>query len=137
MSLPTEGPGGRADLLGTPDREPGVGRRIRQPKRDTGRFSLLLIDNATGKATRVNVRPLTVEGIMRSALNDRRLASGYLWLQLVEAAKRLWPEFETESSRIVGYPLPPRRVQEPTQDGPFVPRWRRWLDHKEDDNEDT
>lgn len=73
---------------------------------------------------------------MRSSLRDRRLASGYLWMQLLEAAKRLWPEFEPEVERkpLVGYPLPPRRVEDTTE-RPFRPRWRRWLDPEEDDDD--
>ena len=72
---------------------------------------------------------------MRSALSDRRLASGYLWAQLVEAAKRLWPDFETEERKpLVGYPLQPRRV-ETKPDVPFVPRWRRWLSKEVEDDD--
>ena len=74
---------------------------------------------------------------MRSSLRDRRLASGYLWEQLLDAAKQLWPEFEPETTRkpLVGYPLPPQRVKQDTApERPFMPRWRRWITQEDEDD---
>ena len=105
-------------------------------KSDTGRFALLLIDNTTKRATRVNFRPLTLEMILRSNRHDRPLIVDYLLMQLVEAAQRLWPEIIPESTNhrpLTGYPLRPRRTEEESKPGPFVPRWRRYLSHEDDD----
>jgi len=89
----------------------------------------------TGKATRVNFRPLPLEMILRSNRRDRPLLVGYLLTQLTDAARRLWPEFEPEHNEhkpLTGYPLVPRRAQSQPE-GPFRPRWRRYLERDDDD----
>ena len=77
----------------------------------------------TGKATRVDVRPLTVEGILRTNRRDRPLLVGYLLGQLLEAAGRLWPEFVPERTALSAYPITLKEEEGPSV--PFVPRWRR------------
>lgn len=78
----------------------------------------------------MNVRPLTLEGIMRASFRDRRLATGYLWTQLLEAARRLWPEFGNEPNEpLTAYPLPAKPAE---PERPFIPVWRR--SREEDDD---
>jgi hypothetical protein len=88
-----------------------------------------MIDNVTGRATRVNLWPTTLEIILRDRRIDRHLMLGYVMTQLLEAARRLWPEFEPEHSvrePIAGHPL--RRSTDEPQTRPFKPRWRRYLE---------
>jgi len=97
-----------------------------------------MIDNVTGKATRVNVRPMQLETILRTN-TSRHMVAGWLVMQLGEAAKRLWPEFVPGGDRVfdpgedhlVGFPEPPMRAARDPRI-PFVPRWRRWVTGDDD-----
>jgi hypothetical protein len=136
------GEDGTADVRRTPDDEPGVGSEaakghsLRKPQPERGRFSLLLIDNETGKATRVNVYPLRLDTTLRSGQLDRRLGVGWVMMQMVEAAKRLWPEFmpDEEPPKLDGYPLLERHPDEGPS-VPFTPIWRRWRWNMDDDED--
>lgn len=85
-----------------------------------------MIDNTTGKAVRVDFRPLPLEMILRSNRRDAALLLGYLLEALLEAAKRLWPEFVPLPKRT---PLkqPGRREFDPMTDDleKKLPVWRR------------
>ena len=88
---------------------------------------MLLIDNQTGKATRVNFAPMTLEAILRSVRRDRPLLLGYLLEQLHTAALKLWPELGPLPERPPLNPSPaiePREGQEMTPQ-PWRPPWRR------------
>ena len=91
----------------------------------------------TGKATRVNFRPVRLDVMLRNA-RERRLLSGYLVAQLIEAAQRLWPDFATEPERIplVGHPIEPPPASAPAP-VPFRPRWRRRLQDRTEENDDS
>lgn len=106
---------------------------LARAKSESGRFSLLLIDNVTGKATRVNMKPLRLDTILKTNLRDRRLLMGWLHMNLVEAARRLWPGFAVteEHKPLTGYPIQEHREEPP--DKPFLPVWRR---HRLDDFDD-
>lgn len=96
-----------------------------------------MIDNVTGKATRVDVRPLKLEMMLKTNRRDRPLLIGYLLISLVEAARRLWPEFlpaSTERQPLTGYPLQKHEPEGPTV--PFLPRWRRRLQFRIEDDDD-
>lgn len=133
MSVPPEGPRGHPALRGAADQQPRDGDdedtagapALKRPKREIGRFSLLLIDNVTGKSTRVDVWPLRLDTILRPSKLDRSLDVGWLVMQLQEAATKLWPEFgPVERKPLTGAPL----KVEITDVGPnvqFMPRWRR------------
>lgn len=73
--------------------------------------------------------------MLRTNRRDRPLLIGYLLSQLIEAAQKLWPEFEPviEREPLRSYPLAIERraVDHPV---PFLPRWRRRLSHDEDDD---
>ena len=91
----------------------------------------------TGKATRVNFRPVRLDVMLRNA-RERRLLSGYLVRQLIEAAQRLWPDFTTdvpERIPLVGHPIEPPPAPIPTV--PFRPRWRRRLQDRTEENDDS
>ena len=123
------------DVVRPPDVIEAVRSRALQrlPKPDRGRFSLLLIDNETGKARRVNAAPLTIELILRTNVRDRTLLIGWLLECMKIAAASLWPGFG---------PLPTRTTLDQNRDfriniegdpmdettdghGHFLPRWRR------------
>ncbi len=90
-----------------------MAERSHPPRRDPGRFSLLLVDNETGAATGVDVWPMRVDVLIRPTRRSTRLVGGWLLMQLQEAAVRLYPEF---------IPIP-TEMDKP----PFRPRWRRRL----------
>jgi hypothetical protein len=95
-----------------------------------------MIDNVTGKATRVDFRPVQLE-TMLAHHRERRLLGGYLVQQLIEAAKRLWPEFQIPDeprTPLVGYPIVPRRIEDRASDEPFIPRWRKWISQVDDED---
>lgn len=97
-----------------------------------------MVDNVTGESTPVNFHPVQLEVVLRTR-RERGLMMGWVMTSLVEAAKRLWPEFQPlpeESKPMVGYALPPLRV-EADPNGPYMPRWRRRIldpDFYDDDN---
>lgn len=95
-----------------------------------------MIDNVTRKAARVDVRPLTIEGILRATLRDRSLATGYLWTQILATAKRLWPDFEQDGPEpLKVYPTSARPKPEvPAK--PFKARWRRVQANEEEDEDE-
>lgn len=133
MSVP---PDRLRDVVGPADEQPGDGEpnALAGPKYQPGRFSVLLIDNVTGKATRVDVRPLTIEGILRTNRRDRPLLVGFLLVSLLAAARKLWPEFEPETRlELSGYPLEIREKSGPSV--PFMPRWRRHQTNTYEDDE--
>lgn len=136
MSVPPESAGGPAAIRRA-DQQPGVGgdQAIKRSKPDPGRFSLLLIDNATGKATRVNVYPLRLDTTLKSSARGRQLAVGWLMMQLAAAAQKLWPEFdpEREPVKLTGFPVLEQTVEGPHV--PFVPVWRRRGRWNVDDDE--
>lgn len=95
-----------------------------------------MIDNETGKATRVNVWPMRLDvAIKPGSVPNTKLVSGWVMAQLTEAAVRLWSDFAVEK------PLPPRRslikpvISEPTQPPPMA-RWRRRAMHIDDYDDD-
>ena len=96
-----------------------------------------MIDNVTGKATRVDVRPLKLEMMLKTTRRDRPLLIGYLLASLIEAAQRLWPEFVPimeAREPLVSYPL--QHVASAGPNVPFLPRWRRRLEHRFGDDEE-
>jgi Flp pilus assembly pilin Flp len=82
----------------------------------------------SGKATRVNIKPLTVEGMMRTSRRDRPLLIGFLLNALIEAGQKLWPEFAPLPT--LTSPSLPQRPQEQHPDAAHDgrPRWRRRRD---------
>jgi hypothetical protein len=98
-----------------------------------------MIDNVTHKAMRVDMYPVQLEVILRTNLRDRRMLTGWLFEQMVETAKRLWPDFiiEDEEPPLVGFPLPPRRALPERRSTRFAPPWIRRLGRGGyDDDED-
>lgn len=49
---------------------------------------------------------------------------GYLLQQLLEAATRLWPDFQPERREMVGHPIE-QRASDPEGFEPWRPVWRR------------
>ncbi len=96
-----------------------------------------MIDNTTGKATRVNLWPMRLDVAIRPGPRSAQLVGGWIVSQLAEAAIRLWPEFADIKE-------PPRRVEplavraaEAAKDsgtGRFVAPWRRRMMRVEDDD---
>ena len=96
-----------------------------------------MIDNATGKATRVDVRPLKLEMMLKTNRRDRPLLIGYLLMSLIEAAQRLYPEFlpaAMERQPLGNYPLTVKQDAD-ARSVPFLPRWRRRLSTLIDDDD--
>lgn len=112
------------NVVGPTDDEPrDSGRTPERRRHRAGRYSLLVIDNVTGKATRVDVKPLTVEGILRTNRRDRPMLVGYLLMALLDAAHKLWPDFDEERRALATHPLSERIAEVP--EVPFVPVWKR------------
>lgn len=139
MPVQPESAGGVPNLQRDTNQQSGNGSPVRAkgPRYESGRFSLLLIDNETKKAARVNVQPLRLDMMLQSNRRDRPLLIGYLLAQILEAARKLYPEFSPEPVErppIKSYPVLPRTVEGPSV--PFLPRWRRRRFGTEDDYED-
>jgi Flp pilus assembly pilin Flp len=85
----------------------------------------MLIDETTGKATRVDFRPLPLEMILRSRRRDAPLLLGYLVESLLIAAQKLVPDFAPFPRR---EPPQPRREFDPMSEDlerRAFPVWRR------------
>jgi Flp pilus assembly pilin Flp len=72
----------------------------------------MLIDETTGKATRVDFRPLPLEMILRSRRRDAPLLLGYLVESLLIAAQKIVPDFA---------PFPRREPPKPIERREFDP----------------
>jgi len=140
--LPVPAEDGSPVVRPDPGSQPGDGRlpdavtaRLRRPKPSPGRFSLLLIDNTTGKAIRVQFWPTRLDMVLGAGIRDRKMMAGWLLAQMVEATQRLAPDFvrtEEEKKPFVA----PRIVPEPPPPPPFRPRWHRRMTGTEVEDDD-
>lgn len=132
-------PGGAGDVERAANDEYGVSRdtiEARLPKSKPGAFTLLLIDNRSKRATRVDVRPMTVEAILRAGGDKPSLLSAFLRAALVNAALKIDPDFEVvdATAPLERAHLLDRRRSEKPAEKPRLPNWMRrrddgWEDH--------
>ncbi len=135
-----------SDLQPVDDQQPGGGdnpERTKPPERNTGRFSLLVVDNETGETVGAELWPVRLDTILLSG-RSQRLVAGWVLSQIGEAAERLLPGFMDRAIREVvpqgavpqpisthrKYDIVPMPVVRPSD--PFVARWRRTIVDEDD-----
>jgi len=93
-----------------------------------------MIDNETGEKTTVFFWPTRLDTMLKTS--DRKITAGWLLMQVLEAAHRLWPDLPKIEERPIYPALVPKQPLPPP--GPFRPRWfRRMNDPHYDDDDDT